>query len=453
MKNSDEKKQIFAVCSILTAIFCFYLCAGLLYPMRGDDFQLQYTLRSMSIWDIICDTYMNWTMRLGNIVNVLVASVRSKILFDILNSSVQTSLILLIASAAAGKPVSLSRSSDRILLVFAAGLSFFVCRPADTVYWIPGATLYSWSAVVYLSAFLYLLHCLKHKFNIRLAAVLTVCSFLSGYTNENVALTGILFLTLLAVVKPSPFVFCALAGWTGGGLFLFTTPGIAKRIAYASSAGAGKGISLSIADTLGKIPEIAGFYAVSSAVPLLALVLLIVIFRRSITAGTLKKSAAAVGLSVFAALVFAGAPLPPMRSYYVCSLLVMVACVIVFNEAGAVVRHKEYAAVAMLSAGLILIFSVLPDFVKIHRDEVNRHNLIEAAKQRGQSEIIVPEHHVLRRSLLQYIFIEDITADPGFWLNRNAAIYYGVQKISTETSAVETPAFRNNFMKFIRMEK
>ena len=63
---------------------------------------------------------------------------------------------------------------------------------------------------------------------------MALAALASGYTNENVALTGVLFLAVRAWRMPSRSVFVTLAGWLAGGIFQFATPGVVKRIASAS---------------------------------------------------------------------------------------------------------------------------------------------------------------------------------------------------------------------------
>ena len=93
-----------------------------------------------------------------------------------------------------------------------------------------------------------------------------------------------------------------------------------------------------------------------------------------------------------------------------------------------------------------MLLSSLPDFIKIHRDETERTHLITGQKRNHVQLVTVPEHRVLRRSFLQYVFIEDIAADPEFWLNRNAALYYGVPQIRTVPGKEAVPLYRKKFL-------
>lgn len=445
VKKYFKNRYFTAVCCTAALFFALYLIFNILYPWRGDDFLIRYTLRTSTPWDMIVDSYFNWTLRLGNVIGSFVECC-PKTVFNIFNSIVQTALIFFIAAVALGRTPDIRERRDALTVLFSAGLAVFVCRPADTVYWVPGAVLYSWAAPVYLGCCLYLLRCEERKASLHLKEywLLALLGFCSGYANENVALAGILFLAVRMCFKKSAPLAVTLGAWTLGAVFLFTTPGAVKRIADVSGGTADAGLSIWV--MFSKLPEIAAFYIGSSVVPLAALAVTLLFTWRNIGRKTLLRSGSVFGLSVFAALVFAGCPLPPMRSYYVCSLLVILSCVILFCGADISRRKQLLLSVFALTSGAAMLLSSLPDFVKIHRDETERTHLITGQKRNRVQLVTVPEHRVLRRSFLQYVFIEDIAADPEFWLNRNAALYYGVPQIRTVPGKEAVPLYRKKFL-------
>ena len=157
-----------------------------------------------------------------------------------------------------------------------------------------------------------------------------------------------------------------------------------------------------------------------------------------------------MALSAFCALVFAGCPLPPMRSYYVCSVLVIMACCVIFDGADLSFRRRKIISVITLATGLGTLVMAAPDFVRIYQDETSRKQLVTEQRANRADMVVVPEHRTLRRSFMQYIFIEDITVDPEFWLNVNAAQYFEVNKIRSVPSGASVPLFRDRFMKFLK---
>ena len=438
-----QNRNLLCVTAVFALLAGVYFTYNTLYPWRGDDFLCHVQLRSASIFEVIRECYFEWTLRLGNVVSVFFEALESKTLFNVCNTVIQIFIVWLLCVVSAGKIPSISSDKDTLLLLFAAGLSVFVCRPADTVYWVPGATLYSWAAAVWLGCAALLFKFEKcDKLEKWKCFLLIFAGFCSGYTNENVALTGLFFLVVRAYFKPSMAVFCVAGAWFAGAVFLFTTPGVLHRIAAAG------GNSLSIGDIAAKIPEIAGFYVASSLIPLVFFILLLIFSWRKCSKELLFKTGVLIALSGFAALVFAGCPLPPMRSYYACSVLVIMACCAVFDGANYSLKQRRIVAAVTLAAGLCMLFIALPDFIKIHQDEVARMRLISAQRAEKVETVVVPEHRTLRRSFLQYIFIEDITSDTSFWLNGNAALYYQVNKIKSIPQGKSVPLFRDRFMRF-----
>ena len=201
---------------------------------------------------------------------------------------------------------------------------------------------------------------------------------------------------------------------------------------------------------LSKIPEIICFYTASSLIPLLFLFGVLALSFRKVGKKVLCRAVFLLALSIFAALVFAGCPLPPMRSYYVCSILVMMSCCVLFDGADWSKCKRNFAIAAAVAAGLTVMLTSLPDFSAIYHDESARTQMINQAKAAKMTDIAVPEHRILRRSFLQYVFIEDIAADPQFWLNTHAARYYEVGSIRSIPSGTEVPLYRDRAMNMLK---
>ena len=445
----NRNQKIALSCIIL--LFAFYLAANMLYPWRGDDMGTIAALRIRSPWELIKTSYQTWTLRLGNIIGCFLQSFsENKIFFNIINSVIQIIVIWLLCCTAVDRRIKLSETDDLCLFLFAAGLSVFVCRACDTVYWVSGATLYSWSVPVYIGSFLYLRYCEKHDPPGIMPCILSVtCGILSGYTHENIALTGIIFLLFRSFFTHSRYHFCLLTGWVAGTLCQFLSPGVARRIACSSA----ETDSINLYSMFAKVPEIILFYAASSLIPLLVLFFLVLMFRKSLNRRICIRASVPLFLSILAAGVFAGCPLPPMRAYYPCSILVIISALCVFAEIQSEIKRKMICAAISVAAGFAVLLCSLPDFVKIHNDETERIKQVQKAAEQNTLHVKVAEHRVLRRSFFQYIFIEDFTDDPEFWLNRFAADYFKVQHISSIPRG-ETPGlFRDKVMRFLKLKQ
>ena len=124
-----------------------------------------------------------------------------------------------------------------------------------------------------------------------------------------------------------------------------------------------------------------------------------------------------------------------------------------FNEVSSKEKLQNIISIVSLVCGAAMLAFSIPDFIRIYQDECQRRILIAEQKAKNIDEITVPEHRTLRRSFLHYVFIEDITSDPCFWLNRNAADYYQVKAIKTLPNTQKTPLYRDRFIKFIKGKK
>lgn len=177
-----------------------------------------------------------------------------KWLFILLNPLVQVGLALMMFYLAAGRRVNPRFSPD--VRLFGLGLLLlFTCtaRPGVTIYWLSGATNYSWAAALWLG-FLCLYRGLAETENQapsgwrRWAAVL-VLGFLAGMTNENNIpgtwlLLGILFLFVRVVRrKKLPLWFYGgLAAHVAGSCCILFAPGVSARM---NSAAPGCAVPLS----------------------------------------------------------------------------------------------------------------------------------------------------------------------------------------------------------------
>lgn len=102
------------------------------------------------VWERCVDSYMTWNPRIGEYLAFAVATA-GKWLFILLNPLVQVGLALMMFYLAAGRRVNPRFSPD--VRLFGLGLLLlFTCtaRPGVTIYWLSGATNYSWAAALWL---------------------------------------------------------------------------------------------------------------------------------------------------------------------------------------------------------------------------------------------------------------------------------------------------------------
>lgn len=278
--------------------------------------------------------------------------------------------------------------------------------------------------------------------------------------NENNAVGGILLLLALlpGVISGKrrlPAGFSAgVAGFLAGAALLLLAPGLRARY-QAEMAGADP---VSLLNRLMMVPEIVAFWLLASlpCLPLLGAGLVLWLHHersrladrkqwRSVLTANRPVTVALllVALSLTMALAFAVGRPPALRAYYSCFVINAVAAVILLRFLMEKYGQLRFGVLAALLAGTFVFAVTLPawpDSFRIHRDQVRRDRLIAEAKATGERDLVVPPHTVQRRSLLHYIFVEDLTDDSCFWLNQVAASYYGVDSIRT-SEKVEVKTF------------
>ena len=441
---------------ILAGLYFLYTAIfGFMYPVCGDDYMHSKIAREGQTAAYVTDLYMNWSLRIGNIMSVLVLH-DGKIIIDLINPFVQILLplcafYLLFSHFPRLKTVEDCVSCIILLLLFWIGCA----RPRDTVYWVSGATVYTWGML-----FILLFSCgLKKILSIRngeqrMALLVNIAilplGFLAGYSTENTSLTGVVVLIgiwmffHLRKEDINRGFYYAFAGFVAGTLLMVTAPGMWMRNNVAAEG-------VAFFDIYGKIrllPSIIAFWIYSSylcfAVILVGLPCLSVFFimkrdrNVSLIANIFNNSRLLMLLvllltSLLLVLVFCGAGvLPAVRAYYSSSVLLAMSAVLTMDLLIRKyhARRIVFCVVAVLVCySAIILFQGARDFITIRKDHNQREVDISGQKMNGVKDLIVSQHRIVRNCLFQFIWIEDIVGDKDFWLNRHAAAYYRVDSI------------------------
>ena len=143
--------------------FWALVAAALLYvallswwsPFTSDTYHhaltgMEHRFSLSLVWERCVASYMSWNPRIGEYLAFAVATA-GKWLFILLNPFVQVCLALMMFYLASGRRVD-PRSWPDVRLFGLALLLLFTCtaRPGVTIYWLSGATNYSWGAALWL---------------------------------------------------------------------------------------------------------------------------------------------------------------------------------------------------------------------------------------------------------------------------------------------------------------
>lgn len=118
-------------------------------PLTSDTYHhaltgMEHCFSFSLVWERCVASYMTWNPRIGEYLAFAVATA-GKWLFMLLNPFVQVGLALMMFYLASGRRVD-PRSWPDVRLFGLGLLLLFTCtaRPGVTIYWLSGATNYSW---------------------------------------------------------------------------------------------------------------------------------------------------------------------------------------------------------------------------------------------------------------------------------------------------------------------
>lgn len=413
-----------------------------LHPLQGDDFAFACLARGGGIFTYLADTYCNWTIRLGEVFNLLLLS-GGKTVFNLVNPFLQLALAVGLFRFAFQRKLNWKNRGDLLFLALLFALSaVLLARPRDTVFWMTGSNVYAfglalwfgfWGAVT-----------TEHqgedpKRRPGVAMLLFLWGAAAATTLENCALCGILvgsFRIVSGVIKKRKLpaeIKWALGGYFFGLTVFLTQPGRWQRLQHAEI------IRKTLGEYLALLVEVGLFHAVAAFA---ALILLAVVgaalllkdrerFRRELPhlALLVFYSAAASGCFIIFGIT------PAMRAYWFSALFIgmaavrLLAALYVSGDTGKLCA--EIICIATFGIAGIRIGGAIPEFCRIARDTEQREKIIRQSAP-GSGVVTVPEYSSVRKTFSQYIWIEDITEFPDNPFNVSCAEYYRIPAIKID---------------------
>ncbi len=421
---------------VLLVILLAYIGGmSFLYPRQGDDFAFSWIVRDLGAWSYIRTAYCNWTLRLGEVFN-LILLYGGKSAFNILAPFFQLALALAMFRFAFRRPVNWKNSTDLAALTLLLALnSVWIARPRDTVFWMAGTSVYSFGLAVWFGFWGWARsgHSGENRWRDLLgfgwgaAAAMTV---------ENCALCGFLVGGWVVVEnfrrhrKLPGYIRWALGGYLLGLIVFFTQPGRWQRLQQTK-------VAQTLPEHLFLAGEVGLFHAVAAVVAGALLVIVGAELWRQNRAG-FRQELPQVAELIFWSLVADGifvvsGVAPAMRAYLFAAALIGMAAVRGFAALAGSGNGGKFSArllwSAVAAATVIRLGIALPVFCQIDHDRQAREKIIRQAPP--EVEVTVPEYSAVRQNFFQYIWIEDITPDPDDPFNVNCAKFYRVKKIRT----------------------
>lgn len=428
-------------------------------PFTSDSYHhaltgMEHRFSISQVWERCVASYMTWNPRLGEYLAFALATA-GKGLFVLINPFVQVGLVLMMFYLAVGRRID-PRSPADVRLFGLGLLLLFTCtaRPGVTLFWLSGATNYSWAAALWLG-FLCLYRRLlgstisgseeESRYSWSRGVAVLVLGFAAGMTNENNIpgtwlLLGGLFVFIRLIRKQTlPLWF--YVGWAAqiaGALCLLLAPGVSARL-HSATPGCAEPLT-GLWGRLEAVPSLLFRMHEYLVLPLLLGCVAIWIIRNNARRDrkafrswkTLLGLAAAYILTAYGmTLSFTAAVIPADHAMFSSSLLfcigVLTLLYVWYGISETTPRPRVFVTVFTILSGMCIL-STFHDHLLLFRQHEKRVRLILEQKKAGVQEIVVPPL-VPPSPWCAFIFWVDLSSDPQDYVNRGAALYYGVNSV------------------------
>jgi len=433
-------------------------------PYYSDD--LNYLLQVQgdnSLFDLMkmaFNVYIEYNPRIIGHFNTYLAANMDTNLFNIINSIIFVLMIFLIYINAVFGDKKRNAPFTPFLFLFSL---FFFWRYAvdfgDTILWLSGAASYLWPMTVMLAFITYYRYLLKaDEINYKPVnyPALFFLAVLAGWSNENTSGGTILLILIFTVIRfkelhSSNRQICtsdpkianagkaarirpemiiaplgALCGFTG----LLLSPGAYNRLEYFEE------------EYTGFVGLFSRLYKCFVTINELFFELLVIFIIVTIIAVVVKKKWHQVVTQVLPFFITGIAtcfvliliPQVTARAYFGAGVFLIIAClrafVLLFDQSDRKNKAYSYIIFAVISLWLFFDYqSNLVNLARINREENERVAIITEAKKNNEDTAIVPKYREVFSNRYSNVHKNDMTGDPGYWINSYYRNYYDVENI------------------------
>lgn len=449
MEKYRKQFFIFITVCIAGAVFVF----SYLTPMLSDDFLYSMDAAEIhSVTDLFRQEYEHYMGHSGrSVVHLFVRGFLKcpLIVFDVCNSLVFTTVILLMYANVAGrKKYDICLLLCAFFLMWFKGVSF-----AETVLWQDGATNYLWGNCIILGFVTLYRYLLKRERTLSSAEagrygtnalkgigkafLIFLFGVAAGWCNENTSGGGFLLCACFLGIylledrkrKPATWMLTGLVGQLIGLFMMVMSPGERLRATFAEEEHSG------FLKYLGRFQKLTLSVREEFFLLLGIWILLLVLCR--VQKCTWKRlQITLIYMFVFLATTYAlvaAAPAQP-RALFGAGVFLSIAILNVLWqvqwEKNELLQTFRYGSLAIL----ILYFGISyldngANLYRINRDEQERQEYILNEKEAGNQDITVPKMRPDFETPYSAIYRMDMEEDPEYWINIAYELYFDVEYI------------------------
>lgn len=417
---------------ILASIFLMMLVLNFLTPLIADDFSYGLGVdqkRITNVMDIVnrmIDHYFGWGGRIVSHTFACTFLMLPKVIFNILNSAVYTTLIYLIYKISKGK-----NKEEKPLLLLGIHFILYFLTPVfgQNCIWLVGACNYIWTTCIILLLVYSILSKNDKKDSIIRLIAMFLFGVISGWTNENTSfglitiLSSILIIDKINKEKIPKWKISGLIGSIIGFIIMIAAPGNYVRSAefVDNDFIIIKWIKRFIECTMGM-----GKYCTIFIAALVILITIYIFNHKKINKYVYGFALGAI-LSVYSMVL---SPSFPERSWFGVIVFFTIAIMILLYD---IEKISKIFKPIIIDAIIISSFIYIVDFISLVKDinglRMTWNDRIELIKNGdGENPIILTPYYTNNTKNPNY-GLADIVHDQNDWPNRDIARYYGQKEL------------------------
>ena len=457
MSKATNKKNIYIFIAINLIVFIYILTAHMLTPYMSDDLFYIQVLRDdypglKGVWQHNLSEYVTNNCRFIDLLLyklllfVGLSLDGSKVIGNIVESISFIALGLLIYDNIPKK-----KKCDVCVIILIYTMMFsFLAMFGQTVLWACGAAIYLFGIteiMIFVTVFRHLLN----KDSVRrpaLAALgMLILGLIAGMANENTSGGAFLLLIIFTLNKLiafkdnnislknvfKPYLIASYVGLLAGMALLVSGPGVKSRLTTRPADH-----FTGFAGLLARVYKISVAMKDLFAPLIIVVVITIVILCVQHYFKSFKQILNDTGciflfVSIAVCYVMALINTNENRVYFGGSVFLIIASISLIMN----VRYDEdimkilkYSLASVLT--LIVLYNCcinLINLFRINREENERIAWINEAVHNGEESVIVPNYRPQFETNYSAAYENDLTDDPGYWINTFYEAYYGIDEI------------------------
>lgn len=447
-----NRKKIFLI--LLFISFGMLYLYNMFTPILSDDIFYQISARNAGslgeLLKIQYNEYLSNNGRYFNLLNCRLFLIPDKWVFNIVNSAMFVLLSVLMYLN-----IEKRKKNDIFVIILT---TVFLWRYSvsfgQTILWLCGATNYLWSTTIILGFITFFRHIVRldsenEKPFLGKGLILVVFTFLfgayAGICSENTSGGGVLLVLIFSINylldkpkdsrKIKPYMIAAFLGMCTGLMALVAAPGVSKRATVMSSDENYSGALKYLSHLYKLTVSIQNRF--SELLMVLIVVLVILVLQKKFDSfEKLRRHNMIIFLFVGVATAYALviAPTSQDRALFGAGIYLMIACIngiADVKDDELTLKALKYSFLCIICLSLFFTYFInLVNLQRIDREEKERIELIKAAHERGEDEVVVAQLRPEFDNEFTVAYYPDMEEDPGFWINTFYEVMYDVGSVT-----------------------